>query len=780
MLAEMSSDWYWEQDAEFRFTSITSRSSTAIDFTALIGKRRWEIQTENVSAEQWAAHLSALQAHLHFQDFEYTTVQPDGSRHQFVTSGKPVYDRDGKFVGYRGVGSDITERKVAEAELRLAKEHLELALGRSEVLLQTTPTAIALVRDRAFVRCNPAMERLFGAEPGTLVGRDTAVLYADIEDWLHTEELVRETLARGEIFSEQIEFVRHGGERFTALAAARELEAGSSEVLFTFTDVTAQQNLMRALVRAKELADAASQSKSSFLATMSHEIRTPMNGVLGMLELMAFGKLDDEQRESLTIARESATALLRLIDDILDFSKIEAGQLEISPTPVSLADVAGRAAAVYAELATRKGLLLAHRIDPRIAPAHLADGLRITQIINNLLSNAIKFTTAGKVTLEITSLGHNAGSEELRLCVTDTGIGITPAQQRRLFQPFVQADSETTRHYGGTGLGLSICRRLADMMGGDISMESTPGTGTTMTVLLRLPVCDTALVKPRDGEAQQEPLAEAGPPATGETGSAAILVADDHPVNLRLIERQITLLGHEAVLAKDGIEALERWKTGRYAMLLTDCHMPRMDGYQLTREIRRLEAAAGSTAPLPIIACTANALAGEATDCLEAGMNDYLSKPTTLQALKSKIDRWLTPADRTTPVAGPPAAAPATAAAIITDAAPMDAATLDEFTGGDAGLRGEILQQFLVTNDADVIELRLHLTGKDTAAIASVAHRIKGASRMIGATPFAAAAERIERAARADDRAAIDAGSSVFESELKRLISHLESETLAA
>ncbi len=901
MLAEMSSDWYWEQDAECRFTSITSRSNGVLDFKAMIGKRRWEIAAEDVQPEFWRAHRATLEAHLPFHDFEYTSIQPGGARHRFLISGKPVYDERGKFAGYRGVGSDITARKAAEAELRLAKERLELALegsrlalwdtdiatgavylseawahmlglpagetrtttaelmalvhpndlaeatrlsvetlrgerdeymmehrvhaadgswrwiisrgrvsardergralrmsgtnlditerremesslrlalSRSEVLLQTTPTAIALVRNRMFVRCNPAMERLFGAEAGALFNRSTDVLYPSIEDWLEAEEKYRETLARGETFSEQLEFMRQNGERFWAVVAARELEPGSPEVLFTFTDVTAQQNLMRAMVRAKEMADAASQSKSSFLATMSHEIRTPMNGVLGMLELMEFTDLNVEQRESLTVARDSATALLRLIDDILDFSKIEAGQLEICAEPLSLQRLASRAATVYAELATRKGLLLEHRVDPRIAAAHLGDGLRITQIINNLLSNAIKFTTRGKVTLEADSLGRDDGAEQLRLTVRDTGIGVSADEQRRLFQPFAQANAATTRNFGGTGLGLSICRRLAEMMGGNISMESEAGKGTTMTVLLRLPVSDAALPADRDNALREEINARNQAEAMSHALGATILVADDHPVNLRLMERQASLLGYEVVLARDGIEALEKWKNGRFAMLVTDCHMPRMDGYELAREIRRIEAANGVANPTPIIACTANALAGDAAACFEAGMNDYLSKPTTLEALKAKIEHWIAAdagahGDDTAPAAASaPAATPATAL--------LDADTLTEFTGGDATLRREILRQFVAANEPDAVEMRETIGGADFAAIARVAHRIKGASRMIGAQPYADVAERMERAARNADRAALDDTLDDFEHELARLTEYLQNETAAA
>ena len=903
MLAEMSSDWYWEQDADYHFTSITSRPDNVLNFKALIGKSRWEMPHADMSPERWRAHRATLDAHLPFHDFEYTSVQPNGAQRRFLTSGKPVYDEAGRFAGYRGIGTDITERRAAEAELRLAKERLELALqgsrlaiwdtdlatgavylseawsrmlsttygetrtttaelmalvhpddlaeatarsmetvrgerdeymtehrvraadgswrwiisrgrvsardehnralrmsgtnlditerkemetslgvalNRSEVLLQTTPTAIAVISDDVIRRCNPAMERLFGAAPGALYGQSTQTLFPSEDEWNTAGEKSRLAITQGETFSEQFEFVRADGEHFWAVVAARELEPGSPEILFTYTDVTAQQSLLRALVRAKELADAASQSKSSFLATMSHEIRTPMNGVLGMLELLGFSSLDKEQRESLDLARQSAVALLRLIDDILDFSKIEAGQLEICPEPVSLATLVNRAAAVYSELATHsKTLLLEHRVDPHIAPAHLADGLRLTQIINNLLSNAVKFTMRGKITLAIESLERNDAGELLRLRVTDTGIGITPEQQRRLFQPFMQADSNTTRTYGGTGLGLSICRRLAEKMGGEIHMDSEAGVGTVMTLELRLPLADPARLAV-DDKARASIAAHSDTAAAGLLG-VSILIADDHPINLRLIERQASLLGFDSTLAHDGVEALEKWQSGRFALLLTDCHMPRMDGYDLAREIRRIEAARGTTKPIPIIACTANAMEADANACYEAGMNDYLTKPTTLDALKSKIEHWITAdASRTAATAAATAPVQTAAATGTPDEAPLDNHTLAEFTGGYAALRREILLQFLASNEPDALDLRSALAGDDCSAIAKAAHRVKGASRMIGAQPHAEVAERIEAAARAGDRAAVKTCISDFEREQARLAAYLQSETADA
>ncbi len=777
MLAEMSSDWYWEQNADLVFTSVSTRINSNIDVRAAIGKRRWELSTEGLSREQWAAHRATLENRLPFQSFEYVGIQADGRKRTISTSGKPFYDESGAFAGYRGVGSDITERQIMELSLRSA-------LRRSEVLLETTPTATALVRDFRFIQTNPAMDRLFGDEPGALIGRKTDVLYTSVEDWLQAEDRVRDAISNGQTFSDQLEFLRSNGEHFWAVVAAQPLEPGSSDVLYTFTDVTAQQNIMRALIRAKEMADIASQSKSGFLATMSHEIRTPMNGVLGMLELLEFSNLENEQRETVGIARDSASALLRLIDDILDFSKIESGQVEIKPEPTAIAAIITSATTVFTEVATRKGMVVEQRIDPIIAKCHLADGFRLTQILNNLLSNAVKFTSHGRITVTADCIERDGENELIRLCVRDTGVGVAIEQQARLFKPFVQADSNTTRKYGGTGLGLSICKHLAALMGGSISLESEPGNGTTLTLLVRLPI-------------SKIPVAETKPaPSQGQNSSAlpddvsislpTILIVDDHPVNLRLIERQAALLGYETEMAIDGVEALEKWKAGKYPIVITDCHMPRMDGYELAREIRKIEAESGSIEQTAIIACTADAFSSNFALCKQCGMNDCVAKPTTLAALKEKIDRWVFSNKRGAPVATASVSStpakndsgndgtdrePVTATA--PQAAPIDPSVLEEFTGGDESLRREILLQFIAADDADSISLRETLGTTDFGAIGKVAHRIKGASNMIGAKAYAGAADYINRAARAGDRMDLDAALFVFDKERERLVAEL-------
>jgi PAS domain S-box-containing protein len=688
-------------------------------------------------------------------------------------------DAQGRALRMSGTNADITVRKAMEAARRSMERNLQQALSEAEALLQTSPVALLVSRDRVILRCNQAMEQLVGVGPGELLGKSTRVLFPDDDSWALVGRRAYPVVEDGRTFRDELGLVRHDGTPFWAVVAGRKLSADTNEMVFSYTDVTEQREMAQALAEARDAANAASKAKSGFLATMSHEIRTPMNGVLGMLELLELTELSGEQRDTLTLAHESAVALLRLIDDILDFSKIEAGQLEIRPEPVSLSSLANHSATMYLELASRKGLPLECRVSPDIAPAHIADSLRVSQIVNNLLSNAIKFTARGKVTLSVDLERSTDTDETVRIRVTDSGIGVSPEQQARLFQPFVQGDSNTTRKYGGTGLGLSICKRLAEMMDGTIAMESVPGSGTAITVVLRLPKADPAALAAR-GPLRVERLAALRAAGRGETqqpprpGGPRLLIVEDHPVNLSLIRRQVGLLGYEADVALDGQEALDKWREGGHSLVLTDCHMPGMDGYELSRQIRAEELRRGVTDPVPVIACTANAMADDAKLCFDAGMSDYLPKPVTLSALKAKLERWAGGAA----AANEPTATEGTPMTQSEPQAPvLNAATLEQFTGGDKDLAREIYGQFLSANQGDTDAMRAALAAGDMAAVNATAHRIKGASRMIGANPMADAAEALEKAGKAGDLAAVQAGMPAFDREQARLVEELKRET---
>ena len=534
-------------------------------------------------------------------------------------------------------------------------------------------------------------------------------------------------------------------------------------------DISQQRRLEEALVAAKETADQANRAKSAFLATMSHEIRTPMNGALGMLELLSLTPLDAEQRTTLSIVRDSSQSLLRLIDDILDFSMIEADKLEIRPEVVSIHAVIEGVRDIYSGVASSKGLPIVRSIDPRISPALKVDPLRLRQILNNLVSNALKFTTEGHVEIKAEWLGRANGEDQVRFVVSDTGVGISPENQLRLFKPFSQGDGDATRQLGGTGLGLTICRRLAGLMGGTVEMLSELGVGTTMCVTLSMPVADPKELPIPDSARAQEGLIsitrsrrQAPSKLDALREGTLVLIVDDHPTNRTLLLRQVHTLGYAAESAENGVEALARWQAKAFGLLITDCNMPEMDGYQLTTRIRALESKLGAPR-VPIIACTANALGGQLEKCLAAGMDDCLVKPVDLAQLMRKLDQWL-------PLPNPHAILESDRSN-----AAIDRSALAEISGGDLNVERSILSGFRLANDTDAAALARAVRDQDSIQVIRAAHRISGASKMVGALGLANICERIEYAGRAGDWTAISAETDALQRERQRLNIYLDS-----
>ncbi len=600
----------------------------------------------------------------------------------------------------------------------LAERALGDQLQFMRALVDGTPHPIYVRdRDRLLVSCNDSYLKTFNVRREDVVGKTVeqgVLLDAEQAQAYHLDYL--QVMAQGKplVMDRPLRIGAQMLSIYHWILPYRDSAGQVQGIIGGWIDISERRQLLEDLRQAKDQADQANRAKSTFLTTMSHEIRTPMNALIGMLEL-ALRRAEQNQldRGAIEVAYSSARDLLGLIGDILDVSRIEAGHLSLARERVQLPRLIGEVARIFDGLARDKGLQLHVQVPATAQPDLLLDPLRVKQVLSNLVSNAIKFTDRGRVTLHLTmTAGSEPDTLELALQVTDTGIGISADDRQRLFQPFVQVDPDSRRARSGTGLGLMISKSLCELMGADITLHSTPGEGTQVTIRL---VADALAPLPSAPTTPATPVALHG---------LRVLVVDDHPANRLLIAQQLSFLGLGATTADNGETGLRAALDSHFDVLLVDCNMPGMDGYELTRQLRQQEQRS-ALAPRVILGYTASAQPQERERCLAAGMDDCLFKPISL-------------ADLTQALAAVAVKAPDTV---------LDLSQLTSLTGGEPALEKRLLQQVL---DSCIADRQALLAADSVGELNDLAHRIKGAARIVAATALTQSCEALEIACQAN------------------------------
>jgi len=776
-------DMVWLKDVDGAFLACNPAFERLYGATEaqILGKTDYDFVPKSLADFFRQKDQEAMVADAPRTNEEWVTYAADGQDALIETTKNPMRDESGLIIGVLGISRDITH-------IRDTQEELAARAEIHHAIIEQAPDAIALISDDGgFTEFNTAAHDMLGYSRDDFsrmniadieANTDTAYAAAIMQRIKQTGESVFDTRHRhrdGHILEVRVRaraLTLDGKPYFAAVwsditenqRVARELEAHRQHLEALVSERTGQIDaLNRELARRAREAEMANSAKSTFLANMSHEIRTPMNAIVGITHLMRRDNHDPTQLARLDRVGDAAHHLLDIINDILDFSKIEANKLVLEQVDFDLAALLQRACTMVSERASAKGLALG--IDP--LPAGLqkrqfvGDPTRLSQMLLNYLSNAIKFTENGRIDVSANLVQAGTDASVVRITVRDTGIGLDQVSQERLFNAFEQADSSTTRRFGGTGLGLAINKRLARLMGGSVGVDSREGEGSAFWMTLHLPHSKAGLAAPAADDATV-PQSLAG---------KRVLLAEDNPINQEVAVELLSDIGLEVVVADDGAQAVQRFQSEAFDLILMDMQMPRMDGLEACRRIRALPRGAD----IPILAMTANAFAEDRERCMAAGMNAHLSKPVEPDILYEAMDRWLKPVASvgTAPVTS--ASAPPPTTDIV-----LDAPTGLRNHDGKAARWEHQLRRFLRNHGDDLIMMARHRISGDLNTAAQMAQLIASSADALGAGQLGHRAGALSEALEQADADRIDACFAQLReawTALREQVQHLRSDT---
>ena len=726
-------------DGEIRTVNQRITQVFNLSYSDLVGHNMQEF-FEEPRLEHLKESVAWFEERRHWTGAVRARMKKTGAVHYFDCVLQAVI-KDGKVVGASGLARDITAQRESETRFTELFETLQ------EGVYFCDP-------EGSLVDLNPAMIRMLGySHRDELIGKNIRQLFFETPVDLfpkrmqtdHSSSLTREISLR----------MKDGTPIFCIDNSNAIVDANGRMVRHqgTLVDITVRRQARQDLEKAKEAAEAANAAKSTFLAHMSHEIRTPMNAIIGMTELTLDTPLNAEQRDFLTMVRDSGKSLLTLINDILDFSKIEAGKLNLDISEFHLREAIEDTVKILGLRAKQKGLELSSQISPETPAALLGDPGRLRQILFNLIDNAIKFTERGGVALRVELESQSEQEACLHFCVIDSGIGIPENKQRVIFEAFAQADDSTTRKYGGTGLGLSISSRLVELMGGKLWVESVENRGSKFHFIARFEK-QNASASGSHSRKGSRPNALKRRHVNNRQQKLRILLVEDNAANQIVAEKLLGKQGHSVVITGNGREALAALDRERFDLILMDIQMPEMSGLEATSAIRQREKETGGY--IPIIATTASAMKEDKERCLKAGMDGYLSKPIDKADLCRAIEE----------ITGRLKVADSSGRS--QDAAFDSKAALDSL-GGDLELLREVSGIYQAESPKHVARIREAVKNQDAKLLEYSAHALRGTAANLLAQGVMEAASRLEEIGRAGSAAVSKEAMELLDEEMAKL-----------